>query len=84
MRHAFGIPVLTKSHFGKNQSYKVLTPDQQFALLTLQVALHYTGCLLLTFLKNNFFQKKNCILITTPKYQQRTTKAFKITQHAMS
>ena len=26
MRHAFGIPVLTKNHFGKNQSYEVLTP----------------------------------------------------------
>ena len=25
--HAFGIPVLTKSSFGKNRSYKVLTPD---------------------------------------------------------
>ena len=32
MCHAFGIPVLTKSRFGKNQSYKVLTPDRQYTL----------------------------------------------------
>ena len=30
MRHEFGIPALTKSRFGKYQSYEVLTPDQQF------------------------------------------------------
>ena len=28
--HAFGIPALTKSCFGKNQSYEVLTPDRQY------------------------------------------------------
>ena len=26
VRHAFGIPAMTKSRFGKNQSYEVLTP----------------------------------------------------------
>ena len=31
VHHAFGIPALTKSRFGKNQSYEVLTPDQRFA-----------------------------------------------------
>ena len=30
MCHAFGIPALTKSRFGKNQSYEVLTPDGRF------------------------------------------------------
>ena len=30
MRHAFGIPALTKSGFGRNQSYEVLTPDQGY------------------------------------------------------
>ena len=30
MGHAFGIPALTKSRFGKNQSYEVLTPDQRY------------------------------------------------------
>ena len=29
MRHAFGIPAVTKSRFGKNQSYEVLTPNGQ-------------------------------------------------------
>ena len=27
--HAFGIPVLTKSRFRKNQTYEVLTPDRR-------------------------------------------------------
>ena len=30
MRHAIGIPELTKSCFGKIQSYEVLTPDRQY------------------------------------------------------
>ena len=30
MRHAFGIPALTKSHLGKNQSCEVLTTDRQY------------------------------------------------------
>ena len=30
MRHAFGIPALTKSQFGKNQSYEVLTPNRRY------------------------------------------------------
>ena len=30
MRHAFDIPELTKSHFGKNQSYEVLFPDRRY------------------------------------------------------
>ena len=37
MRHAFGIPALTKSRFGrfgKNKSYEVLTPDRRFAFMT--------------------------------------------------
>ena len=28
----FGIPMLTKSCFGKNQSYEVLTPDRGYVL----------------------------------------------------
>ena len=35
VRHAFGIPALTKSRFGKNQSHKVLTPDRLFHSLVL-------------------------------------------------
>ena len=30
VRNAFGIPALTKSCFGKNQSYKALTPDPRY------------------------------------------------------
>ena len=33
--HAFGIPSLTKSHFGKNQSYEVLTPNRWYNNFTL-------------------------------------------------
>ena len=32
--HAFGIPALTKSRFGKNKSDEVLTPDRRFAFMT--------------------------------------------------
>ena len=32
MRHAFGIPAMTKSRFGKNQSYKVLAPDLRYVI----------------------------------------------------
>ena len=35
MRQAIGIPALTKSRFGKNQNYKVLTPDRRYVLLNL-------------------------------------------------
>ena len=31
MRHAFGIPAMTKSCFGINQRCKVLTPDRRYA-----------------------------------------------------
>ena len=34
MRHAFVIPTLTKSNFGKNQSYKVLSPYGQYGVST--------------------------------------------------
>ena len=30
MPHAIGIPALTKSCFGKNQSYEVLTHDRRY------------------------------------------------------
>ena len=32
VRHAFGFLALTKSRFGKNQSYEVLTPDQRYSI----------------------------------------------------
>ena len=35
MRHAFGIPTLTKSRFGKYQSYKVLNPDRRYGHLVI-------------------------------------------------
>ena len=37
---AFDIPALTKSRFGKNQSYKVLTPDRGYVLGTQKNRLH--------------------------------------------
>ena len=30
VRHAFGIPALTKSRLSKNQSYEVLTPNRRY------------------------------------------------------
>ena len=33
MRHVFGIPALTKSRFGKNQTYEVLTTDRRYDLV---------------------------------------------------
>ena len=30
VRHAFGIHTLTKSRFGKNQSYEALTPARRY------------------------------------------------------
>ena len=40
VRHVFGIPALTKSRFGKNQSYEVLTPDRRYiTLINLDVGL---------------------------------------------
>ena len=33
MRHAYGIPAMTKSSFGKNQSSEVLTPDRGCVVL---------------------------------------------------
>ena len=32
MRHAFDIPAMTKSRFGKNKSYEVLTPDLRYVI----------------------------------------------------
>ena len=32
MPHAFGFPAMTKSHFGKNLSYEILTSDRQFII----------------------------------------------------
>ena len=34
VRHAFGIPALSKSGFGKNQSYELLTFDRRYVLNT--------------------------------------------------
>ena len=51
MRHAFGIPGLTKSCFGKNQSYKVLTPHQRNAV-KMTIRMHLAG--LYEKLKNTY------------------------------
>ena len=36
MRHALGIPALTKSRLGKNHSYEVLTQDRRYATIKLE------------------------------------------------
>ena len=40
MRHASGIPALTKSRFGTNQSYEVLTPDRRYVKTDGQENIH--------------------------------------------